>query len=68
MPASCSTLLNAVNHGRKNQFSELIYMNVLKVAYGKMLRLQQDVHTFVVYMCLLMHLIIKIVYLVVRLY
>jgi len=43
-------------------------MNVLKVAYGKMLRLQQDVHTFVVYMCLLMHLIIKIVYLVVRLY
>jgi len=68
VPVSYKTLLNTVNHGRKNQFLDLIHMSILKVACGKMLRLLQDVHTFVVYIYLLMHLITKIVYLVVRLY
>jgi hypothetical protein len=59
VPASYKTLLNTVNCGTKNQFSDLIHTNILKVAYGKMLRLQQDVHTFVVCMYFLMHLIYK---------
>jgi hypothetical protein len=41
----------------KDQFADPISMNILKVAYGKMLGLQQNIHMFVVYV----HLIINVV-------
>jgi hypothetical protein len=36
VPARYKILLNAVNHGRKNQFSDLIHMNILEVSYTEM--------------------------------